>query len=76
MKLALAALLVPIALPAQTGPTEARAAFENGEAQRKTGHKAEAIESYNLFLELSSSNDPNRREGIQHLKELGAPYEH
>jgi tetratricopeptide (TPR) repeat protein len=53
-----------------------RAAFENGEAQRKTGHKAEAIESYNLALELSSSNDPNRREGIQHLKELGAPYEH
>jgi predicted Zn finger-like uncharacterized protein len=53
-----------------------RAAFENGEAQRKTGHKPEAIESYNLFLELSSSNDPNRREGIRALKDLGAPYEH
>ena len=54
----------------------ARAAFENGEAQRKTGHKPEAIESYNLFLELSSTNDPNRREGIKALKDLGAPYEH
>jgi predicted Zn finger-like uncharacterized protein len=52
-----------------------RAAFENAEAQRKTGHKPEAIESYNLFLELSSSNDPNRREGLRALKELGAPYE-
>jgi predicted Zn finger-like uncharacterized protein len=54
----------------------ARAAFENGEAQRKTGHKPEAIESYNLFLELAPTTDPNRREGLRALKELGAPYEH
>ncbi|MDB4939308.1 MAG: hypothetical protein JWP87_6280 [Labilithrix sp.] len=53
-----------------------RAAFENGEAQRKTGHKAEAIESYNLFLELAPTTDPNRREGLRALKDLGAPYEH
>jgi predicted Zn finger-like uncharacterized protein len=54
----------------------ARAAFENGEAQKKTGHKQEAIDSYNLFLELSPTTDPNRREGLRALKELGAPYEH
>lgn len=53
-----------------------RAAFENGEAQRKTGHKPEAIESYNLFLELSSTTDPNRRDALKALKDLGAPYEH
>ena len=54
----------------------ARAAFENGEAQRKTGHKQEAVESYNLFLELAPTTDPNRRDGLKALKELGAPYEH
>jgi tetratricopeptide (TPR) repeat protein len=54
----------------------ARAAFENGEAQRKTGHKQEAIDSYNLFLELAPTTDPNRRDGLKGLKELGAPYEH
>ena len=53
----------------------AKGAFENAEAQRKTGHKPEAIESYNLFLELASSNDPNRRDAIRSLKDLGAPYE-
>jgi tetratricopeptide (TPR) repeat protein len=53
-----------------------RAAFENGEAQKKTGHKPEAIESFNLFLELSSTTDPNRRDALKALKDLGAPYEH
>ena len=54
----------------------ARAAFENGEAQQKTGHKQEAIDSYNLFLELASTTDPNRRDALRGLKDLGAPYEH
>jgi predicted Zn finger-like uncharacterized protein len=53
-----------------------RASFENGEAQQKTGHKQEAIDSYNLFLELASTNDPNRRDALKALKDLGAPYEH
>ena len=53
----------------------ARAAFESGEAHRKTGQKPVAIEAYNLFLELASTNDPNRREGLRALKDLGAPYE-
>lgn len=52
-----------------------RAAFEAAEAQRKTGQKPAAIESYNLFLELASTNDPNRREALRALKDLGAPYE-
>jgi Tfp pilus assembly protein PilF len=52
-----------------------RAAFEAGEAQRKTGAKAAAIESYNLFIELSSTNDPDRRDALRALKDLGAPYE-
>ena len=51
----------------------ARAAFENGEAQKKTSHKQEAIDSYNLFLELASTTDPNRRDALKALKELGAP---
>ena len=54
----------------------ARGAFENGEAQQKTGHKPEAVESYNLFLELASTTDPNRRDALKALKDLGAPYEH
>jgi tetratricopeptide (TPR) repeat protein len=53
----------------------ARAAFENGEAQKKTGHKQEAIDSYNLFLELAPTTDPNKRDAIKALKELGAPYD-
>lgn len=52
-----------------------RAAFEAAEAQRKTNQKPAAIESYNLFLELASTNDPNRREALRALKDLGAPYE-
>ena len=52
-----------------------RAAFENGEAQAKTGHKQEAIDSYNLFLELAGTSDPNRREALKALIQLGAPYE-
>ena len=54
----------------------ARGAFENGQAQQKTGHKQEAIDSYNLFLELASTTDPNRRDALKSLKDLGAPYEH
>jgi cellulose synthase operon protein C len=52
-----------------------RAAFEAGEAERKTGQKAAAIESYKLFVELSSTNDPNRRDALRALNDLGAPYE-
>jgi tetratricopeptide (TPR) repeat protein len=53
----------------------AKAAFEAGEAERKTGQKAQAIEAYNLFLELCPPSDPDRRDALRALKELGAPYE-
>lgn len=53
-----------------------RAAFESGEAHRKTGQKQPAIEDYNLYLELTSPTDPNRRDALRALKDLGAPYEH
>jgi type IV pilus assembly protein PilF len=53
-----------------------RAAFEAGEALRKTGQKQQAIEAYNLYMELSTPSDPDRRDALRALKELGAPYEH
>ncbi len=53
-----------------------RAAFEAGEAQRKSGQKPAAVESYRTFLDFASSNDPNRRDALRALKDLGAPYEH
>ncbi len=52
-----------------------RAAFEAGEALRKTGQKQQAVEAYNLYLEISSPTDPDRRDALKGLKELGAPYE-
>ena len=51
------------------------AAFEAGEAQKKTGQKAGAVESYNLYMELAPTTEPNRRDALRALKELGAPYE-
>ncbi len=46
-----------------------------GEANRKTGRKAEAIERYNRFMEYASSSDPFRRDADKALRELGAPYD-
>ncbi len=47
------------------------AAFAAAEAQRKTGKKAEAIESYKLFLQNAPSSSPDRADAIAALKQLG-----
>jgi tetratricopeptide (TPR) repeat protein len=53
----------------------AQAQFEAGEASKKTGRKAEAIEHYKFFLQLAPPTDPDRRDAIKALKELGASHE-
>jgi Tfp pilus assembly protein PilF len=47
------------------------AAFAAAESQRKTGKKAEAIESYKLFLQNAPSSSPDRADAIAALKQLG-----
>lgn len=47
------------------------AAYAAGEAQRKTGKKAEAIESYKLFLQTAPTSSPDRVDAIAALKQLG-----
>ena len=51
------------------------AAFEAGETLRKTGQKKEACEHYHLFMELSSSSSPDRRDALKAQTELGCPWE-
>jgi tetratricopeptide (TPR) repeat protein len=52
----------------------AAAEFAAGEALRKTGKKADAIEKYRRFLELAPTNSPDRRDAINALSDLGAPW--
>jgi tetratricopeptide (TPR) repeat protein len=52
----------------------ASAEFSAGEALRRTGKKADAIEKYRRFLELAPTNSPDRRDAINALNELGAPW--
>jgi cellulose synthase operon protein C len=47
------------------------AAFEAGEALRKTGQKAQAKEAYELYFELAPVGDPNRRDATRGLREAG-----
>ena len=49
-----------------------QAQFEAGEASRKTGRKAEAIEHYKFYMQLTGPQDPDRKDAIKALKELGA----
>lgn len=49
-----------------------QAQFEAGEASRKTGRKAEAIEHYKFYMQLTGPQDPDRKDAIRALKELGA----
>ncbi len=51
------------------------AAFEAGEALKKTGQKQAAIDNLQLYMELAPTTEPNRRDAIKALKELGAPHE-
>ncbi|MDB4997119.1 MAG: hypothetical protein JWM74_4551, partial [Myxococcaceae bacterium] len=52
----------------------AAAEFAAGEALRRTGKKADAIEKYRRFLELAPTNSPDRRDAINALSDLGAPW--
>jgi tetratricopeptide (TPR) repeat protein len=52
----------------------AGAEFAGGEALRRTGKKTDAIEKYRRFLELAPTNSPDRRDAINALAELGAPW--
>jgi cellulose synthase operon protein C len=55
--------------PGWLGP----AAFEAGEALRKSGQKKEACESYHLYLELSPPTAPDRRDALRATTDLGCP---
>lgn len=57
--------------PGWLGP----AAFEAGEALRKTGQKQPAIDAYTLYLELAAPTAPDRRDAIKALQSLGGTYE-
>jgi len=45
--------------------------FEVADAMRRTGRRQDALEHYKLFLQLSSSNDPDRKDAQRFIKELG-----
>ena len=47
------------------------AAYPTAEAQRKIGKKAEAIETYKLFLQMAPASSPDRADAIRALKQLG-----
>jgi tetratricopeptide (TPR) repeat protein len=47
------------------------AQFEVAEAMRRTGRRQDAVEHYKLFLQLSSSNNPDRKDALRYVKELG-----
>jgi len=47
------------------------AAFEAGEALRKTGQKQQAIEAYELYFDLAPPSDPDRRDATRGLQQVG-----
>ncbi len=47
------------------------AAFEAGEALRKTGQKNEAREAYELYFELAPPADPDRRDATRGMQAVG-----
>jgi tetratricopeptide (TPR) repeat protein len=51
------------------------AEFNVAEAYRKTGHKAEAVDHYNHFLDLATPNNPDRKGALSALVALGHPRE-
>ncbi|HVJ93402.1 MAG TPA: tetratricopeptide repeat protein, partial [Labilithrix sp.] len=57
--------------PGWLGP----AAFEAGEALRKTRQKKEACEHYSLYMELAGVTSPDRRDALRAQSELGCPTE-
>jgi predicted Zn finger-like uncharacterized protein len=53
----------------------ANAAFEAGEALRKSGQKAAACEHYKLYLELAAPTAPDRRDALRAVQDLACPNE-
>ncbi len=51
----------------------ASAAFEAGEALRKTGQKLPACEHYKLYLELAAPTAPDRRDALRAVQDLACP---
>jgi len=49
------------------------AEFSAAEAYRKTGHKNEAIDHYNRFLDLAAPTNPDRKGALSALVALGSP---
>jgi tetratricopeptide (TPR) repeat protein len=47
--------------------------FRVAEAYRKTGHKAEAVDHYNRFLDSAPQSDPDRKDALSALAALGRP---
>lgn len=50
------------------------AEFSAAEALRRTGRRADAATMYRRFLEIASTNDPDRRDAINTLQSLGETY--
>ena len=48
-----------------------RCAFEAGEALRKTGQKAQAVEAYQFYFDVAPSSDPDRKDALRGLTAVG-----
>ncbi|MBS2012115.1 MAG: zinc-ribbon domain-containing protein [Deltaproteobacteria bacterium] len=48
-----------------------KAAFEAGESMKKSGQKPQACEAFQLYWELKSPTDPDTRDALRGMKELG-----
>ena len=55
-------------------PWLAPAEFAAGEALNRTGKRIESIAMYKRFLEIASTNDPDRRDAIKALANMGETY--
>jgi len=55
-------------------PWLAPAEFAAGEALNRTGKRAESITMYRRFLEIASMNDPDRRDAVKALANMGETY--
>ena len=55
-------------------PWLAPAEFAAAEALNRTGKRADSITMYRRFLEIASTNDPDRRDAIRALSNMGETY--
>jgi tetratricopeptide (TPR) repeat protein len=49
--------------------------FFAGRALKKAGKKQDAIDRLNLFMDLATANNPDRRDALKLLADLGAPWQ-